>query len=100
MRTAKRVLAAAAVGVPLLLGVSGTALAAQGNVHPVKASRIVKQAQEQSEENHTVQNNINVSPITQVSHNGKGEQAAMTFTQQNNVNSTEQSEGEMQVEDD
>ncbi|MGW3468929.1 hypothetical protein ACWDKQ_10770 [Saccharopolyspora sp. NPDC000995] len=99
MRTAKRVLAAAAVGMPLLLGVSGTALAAQGNGHPVKASWIVKETQEQSAQNHTVQNNINVSPITQISHNSKGEQAAMTFTQQNNVNGTEQTEGEMDIDD-
>ncbi|MEV0700752.1 hypothetical protein AB0I53_22970 [Saccharopolyspora sp. NPDC050389] len=100
MSTAKQTLAAAAVALPLLLVASGTALAANGHsVSPPKASWIVKQTQEQAEQNHTVQNNINVSPITQVSNGGKGEQAALTFTQQNNYNGTEQTEGEMQVED-
>ncbi|MBB5154896.1 hypothetical protein [Saccharopolyspora phatthalungensis] len=100
MRTAKRVLAAAAVGLPVLLGTAGTALAADG--HPTKlpkASKITKQVQDQAEHNHTVQNNINVSPVTQVSTGGKGEQAAMTWTQQNNYNGTEQTEGEMLVDD-
>ncbi|MEV0088616.1 hypothetical protein [Saccharopolyspora sp. NPDC050642] len=100
MSTAKQALAAAAAALPLLLMASGTALAANGpSGSPPKASWIVKQTQEQAEQNHTVQNNINVSPITQVSNGGKGEQSALTFTQQNNYNSSEQSEGELQVED-
>ncbi|MEU5848236.1 hypothetical protein [Saccharopolyspora shandongensis] len=100
MSTAKQALAMAAVALPLLLGANGTALAAKGHsASPPKASWIVKQTQEQAEQNHTVQNNINVSPITQVSTGGEGEQAALTWTQQNNINSSEQSEGELQVED-
>jgi hypothetical protein len=102
MRTVKCVLTAAAVTLPLLLGAAGTALAAGEQGHPVKppkASWIQKQAQEQSAANHTVQNNINVSPVTQVSNGSAGEQSAMTWTQQNNWNDTDQTEEETQTDD-
>ncbi|MGW1676968.1 hypothetical protein [Saccharopolyspora sp. NPDC002376] len=76
------------------------ALAANGKgpSRPPKASEIVKQLQSQDAQNHTVQNNINISPVTQV-NNGKGEQNAMTWTQQGNDNDTEQDEGAFQDED-
>ncbi|GAA0525755.1 hypothetical protein GCM10011581_14110 [Saccharopolyspora subtropica] len=105
MRTAKRLLTAVAVGLPLLLGVAGTALADDGQGRPAKApkasqiqKRIQEQAQSQAAQNHTVQNNINVSPVTQI-NNGKGDLSAMTWTQQHNANGTEQTESEMQDDD-
>ncbi|KAA5833586.1 hypothetical protein ABT337_16690 [Saccharopolyspora hirsuta] len=99
MRTAKRVVAAAVLGLPLLLGAASPALAADGRgpVRPPKASEILKQVQSQDAQNHTVQNNINVSPITQI-NNGKGEQNALAWTQQSNTNDTEQDEAAVQDE--
>ncbi|MEU5852919.1 hypothetical protein [Saccharopolyspora shandongensis] len=81
------------MGLVLLLGAaSGVALAAKGRpVKPSKVAWIVKQIQEQAEQNHTGQN--------QISHGSSGEQAAMTWAQQSSVNGTEHTEGEMQVDD-
>ncbi|MER7077845.1 hypothetical protein [Saccharopolyspora kobensis] len=97
MRTAKRVVTAAVLGLPLLLGVASPALAAEGKARPPKASEILKQLQSQETQNHTVQNNINVSPITQI-NNGKGEQNAVNWVDQSNENDTEQNEAAIQDE--
>ncbi|RKT85268.1 hypothetical protein SAMN05421805_115155 [Saccharopolyspora antimicrobica] len=97
MRTAKRVVTAAVLGLPLLLGVASPALAADGKSRPPKASEILKQVQSQETQNYTVQNNINVSPITQI-NNGKGEQNAVNWVDQSNENDTEQNEAAIQDE--
>ncbi|MGW1680234.1 hypothetical protein [Saccharopolyspora sp. NPDC002376] len=101
MLTAKRALATVVLGLPLLMGAAVPALAADGNgpAKPPKASEILKQIQSQDAQNHTVQNNINVSPIYQISVGGKGDQNAMTWTNQNNANDTEQDQAEVQDED-
>ena len=85
MRTAKRVIAATALGLPLLLGAPGMAMA-DGGHHHKKPS----QSQEQDQENSTEQGNKNASPIYQWSVGSKGDQAAQTWNHQSNDNETEQ----------
>ncbi|MER7014102.1 hypothetical protein ABT324_21995 [Saccharopolyspora sp. NPDC000359] len=99
MLTAKRAVTAAVLGLPLLLGAASPALGAESRAdRPPKASEVLEQLQSQDAQNHTVQNNINVSPITQV-NNGKGDQNALTWTNQGNTNDTEQDEAADQYED-
>ncbi|RRO18791.1 hypothetical protein EIL87_06180 [Saccharopolyspora rhizosphaerae] len=62
---------------------AGGAAAAADKPDP---SEIHAQAQEAG----TVQNNINVSPLTQVSIGSDGEQAAMNWAQQINSSATDQ----------
>lgn len=97
MRNATRLTAAAALVLPLLFGAGDAALAAGGKKVP-KASGLI-QDQNQATANSTVQNNINVSPVNQVSIGSKGEQSAMTWTNQNNINESEQSDYQEQDED-
>ncbi|MCI2416077.1 hypothetical protein MOQ72_01455 [Saccharopolyspora sp. K220] len=103
MGIAKRVLAAVAVGLPLLLGAAGTALAVDDEERPAKAPKPAAiheaaedQARKQVAQNGTVQNNINISPIIQIHNGDDSDQSAMTWTHQDNTDETEQSETALQ----
>ncbi|GAA2796091.1 hypothetical protein [Saccharopolyspora taberi] len=85
MRTAKRVIVATALGLPLLFGAPGMALA-DGHGHK-KADEV--QHQDQEQDNSTAQGNENNSPIYQWSV-GKGDQSAQTWNNQSNDNKTDQ----------
>ncbi|MEV4646344.1 hypothetical protein [Saccharopolyspora sp. NPDC049357] len=89
MHNAKRVVAATVLGVPLLLGAPGMAMAG-GDQHgkpPVPTEWL----QVQNQENATEQANSNTSPIHQFSV-GSGDPAAMTWNNQANENATEQNQ--------
>ena len=86
MHNAKRVVAAAVLGVPLVLGAAGMALAGGDHGKPPVPNEWL---QVQNQENATEQANSNVSPIYQFSV-GSGDPAAMTWSNQANENATEQ----------
>jgi hypothetical protein len=109
MRSAKRVIVAAALGLPLMIGAPGMALADDGHgghdgkpCHSKKCHKDHKdkwsqeQDQEQSQEASNNQSNSNASPIYQWSVGSKGEQNAMSWTDQSNEGSIEQAEGASQ----
>lgn len=105
MRSPTRVLMLAVLGLPLLLpGFGGIAMADSGQAQPAKApkpSQVLEQAKQHSQQAgqlDTVQNNINVSPVTQVSIESDGDQSAMTWTNQSNDNTSDLEEHEQQAD--
>ncbi|GAA0525763.1 hypothetical protein GCM10011581_14100 [Saccharopolyspora subtropica] len=105
MRTAKRVIAATALGLPLLLGAPGMALADgdhHGHGKPCHEKcdgkhgkkKVWVQDQDLSQDQHasTDQQNHNSSPIYQWSVGSKGDQNALNWVAQDNSSSTDQVE--------
>jgi hypothetical protein len=89
MRTVTRVIAATALGVPMLLAGPMAMAGGDGDGHrPPKPKPSVSQS------NETEQDNANAQPITQTHVGGKGDQSALAQNDQSNDNSTEQSVGE------
>jgi hypothetical protein len=96
MHNAKRVVAATVLGVPLLLGAPGMALAGGDHGKPPVPNEWL---QLQNQENATEQSNSNASPIYQFSV-GSGDPAAMTWSNQANENATEQTQVAEQEQED
>ncbi|MEV4648304.1 hypothetical protein [Saccharopolyspora sp. NPDC049357] len=92
MHNAKRVVAATVLGLPLLLGAPGMALAGGGDHGHGKPPKPSEWLQLQNQENATEQGNSNASPIYQFSV-GSGDPAAATWSNQANENATEQNQG-------
>jgi hypothetical protein len=89
MHNAKRVVAATVLGLPLILGAPGMALASGG--HHGKPPKPQEWLQVQNQENATEQSNSNASPIYQFNV-GSGDPAALTWSNQANENATEQNQ--------
>ncbi|WP_093157321.1 hypothetical protein [Saccharopolyspora antimicrobica] len=104
MRSAKRVIAATALGLPLLFGASAVAFADghHGDGKPCHSKKCHGdvQKQEQDQEASTEQENTNYSPIYQFQVGSKGEQNAVNWVDQTNASSTEQNAGQYAEDED
>ncbi|MGP4017861.1 hypothetical protein [Saccharopolyspora sp. 5N708] len=103
MPSVKRVIAAAALGLPLLLGAPGMALANDGHSSdgkPCHSKKCHKDGQkiDQDQDSSTEQSNDNKSPIFQWSIGSKGDQSALNWTNQSNDSDTDQTEVAVQEE--
>jgi hypothetical protein len=97
MRSAKRFIAATALGLPLLLGAPGMALANDDHDSygkPCHSKKCDKDGQniDQDQDNSTEQKNDSDSAIYQWSVGSKGDQSALNWTNQSNDNDTDQTE--------
>lgn len=101
MRTAKRVIAATALGLPLLFGAQGAALADGGHhAHkPPQHKEVQDQALGQDQDNSTKQTNTN-TPTTNVWNVGKGDVSTLNWNNQENKNDTDQTQGGFQEQED
>lgn len=93
MRTVQRVIAASALGLPILLGAPGMALAADdggGKPSSTKPHKPQKPSVSQEQSNETDQSNENAQTIYQISVGGEGDQSAMNWNDQSNENATSQ----------
>lgn len=113
MRNAKRAVAATALGLPLIFGAPGVALADSADSQAKKCDSksdkkkdckvnnapfwVQLQEQEAAQENKTEQTNENASPIYQ--WNVGGDQSAMTWNKQDNWNATEQNQDQKQEQE-
>ncbi len=91
MRTSTRVIAACALGLPVLFGMSGVAAASsmEGGKHrPAHQHERV----DQDQDNKTEESNSNKQPIYQINVGDKGHQNASAFNKQENENKTDQDE--------
>ncbi|MDA3625183.1 hypothetical protein OU415_07035 [Saccharopolyspora sp. WRP15-2] len=105
MRSAKRVIAVTALGLPLLFGAPAMAFADGGHngdggkpCHSKKCHG-ESQSQVQDQDASTEQSNSNVSPIYQWSVGSKGEQNAVNWVDQDNTSSTELNAGAWEFDD-
>lgn len=92
--TAKRTIAVAALGFPLLLGAPAVALAGDEGSKPDHGKPLQNLEQAQGQQNGTEQSNSNASPVYQINVGGEGDQSAGTWTGQSNDNATGQVQGQ------
>ncbi|MDA3625867.1 hypothetical protein [Saccharopolyspora oryzae] len=93
MRSVKRVIAATALGLPIMFGAPAMAFAG-GHENSDDQSQV------QDQDASTEQSNSNVSPIYQFHVGSKGEQNAVNAVDQDNNASTEENAGASQSDED
>ncbi|WP_190821007.1 hypothetical protein [Saccharopolyspora pogona] len=98
MRSAKRVIAATALGLPILLGAPGMALA-DGGHHKGWPTISDNQLQNQDQDANTEQANLN-KPTQYTFNVGSGEANSVSWSNQANDADTEQSEAAWQADED
>ncbi|MEU5848237.1 hypothetical protein [Saccharopolyspora shandongensis] len=102
MLSAKRVIAATALGLPLMLGAPGMALADDGGhgkpCHSNKCHKNDGQKIDQDQDASTDQANVNV-PTQYTLNVGSGEANSVSWSNQSNDADTDQTEGASQEDD-
>lgn len=104
MRSAKRVIAATALGLPLLFGAPGMAFADGGHdggkpCHSKKCHEGDVQKQDQDQDASTEQTNVN-KPTQYTLNVGSGEANSVSVSDQSNDSDTDQTEAAWQEDED
>ncbi|MBB5154897.1 hypothetical protein [Saccharopolyspora phatthalungensis] len=101
MLSAKRVIAATALGLPLVLGAPGMALADGGHgEHGKKAHKEVQDQDIKQDEDASIKQSNENKPVQYLFNVGKGDQNAVSWNKQDNDADIDQTEAAWQEQED